>query len=149
MVCFFCYSSGNNGLERKRIESGDFEDEDYGDYDDYDEDDLFEDGPDYVDDADDTIESLADEAATFAPKTTYNAPSDDDSDDEAWDVEEFLQEDLGFMTPLETVDAYDRLRLCMQYLISTGQSTILEGKLSDQQRNLLQSCLSITPAVGE
>jgi hypothetical protein len=123
-------------VERERIETGEYEDDD--DDDDFDEH-AFDDDEDFYDDEEENVESLAQKASIYAPNA--DTLDDDEDDDEAWDVEEFLQEDIAFMTPLDPLDAYLRFQQTMQYLSSTGQGTILEQRLLADQRTLVQSLL--------
>ncbi len=94
---------------------------------------------DFEDDEDDTLENIANEAAAFAPSCEEADDYDDDCDD--WDIDEFMQEDIYFMTPLDEVDAYVRFSETMGHLTASGLGPELECRLSAEQRTLLSSCL--------
>jgi hypothetical protein len=119
------------------METGDYQDEDYSDFDEHG---LLDDDNDseFADD-DDNVETLAHVASAHASNGDSN--SDDDSDDELWDVEEFLQEDISFSTVLDTIDAYATLNSTMNHLMSTGQLSVLNEKLSMEWKEQLASFL--------
>lgn len=123
-------------VERRRMETGDYQDEDYSDFD---ENGFLDDDNDseFADD-DENIETLVQSAATHAPD---GESDDEESDDEMWDVEEFLQEDISFSTVIESIDAYAALNHTLDHLVSTGQSAVLEVNLSLEQKTLLASFL--------
>ena len=120
------------------MDSGDYDDEE--DYADFDDNGLLEDDNDseFVDE-DETIDSLTHAASAYAPKS--DDEEDESDDDDLWDVEEFLQEDISFMTVLDRVDAYETLQKTMALLVSSGKAAELEGRLSQDQKTLLHLCL--------
>ncbi|KAJ3320443.1 hypothetical protein HDV06_005266 [Boothiomyces sp. JEL0866] len=103
-------------------------------YEDYDNNDDFEDAEEFDDQEQETLETLANDAA--------QAHTEDYSDDEEWDVEEFMQEDIYFITPLDPIDAYIRFTQTMNHLQQTGQGSILDGRLSTAQRATLNTIVA-------
>ena len=113
------------------------------DEDEEDDDDIVD---DFEDDENETLENIANEAAAFAP-SCEEADDYDDEDCEDWDIDEFMQEDIYFMTPLDEIDAYVRFSETMNYLTASGIGPEFECRLSGEQRILLSSCLDNTKSL--
>jgi hypothetical protein len=95
----------------------------------------FASGEECINEEVDTLEDLASAAASALPNEA------DESDDENWAVVEFLQEDICFMTPLDSIDAYFCFANTFNSLINSGDGPELQARLNSEQLELLSFCM--------
>jgi hypothetical protein len=119
-------------LELRESQESDDEEQEYERYREH----IEEDEDDFVSEEHGaTLESLAADAAEFRPEY------DDDSDDEVWGVDDFLEEDVCFMTVLDPIDAYVRFMATMDHLTAAGHGPALQSRLNSDQLQVLQFCI--------
>lgn len=76
---------------------------------------------------------LASEAAVHAPST--EGDNDElESDDEEWNIGEFMEEDIYFMTPLDDVNPYTVFVILMNTLTERGLGPIIESSMTPEKR---------------
>ncbi|KAI8912786.1 armadillo-type protein [Gorgonomyces haynaldii] len=122
----------NQALEKRerleRIENGDEEPEDDG------LDNDFEDDEELPETEEGYMEQLAHEAAEARP-------DNDDDDDDDWSVEEFLEEDVYFTTPMDEVNVNQLMISLMNILQQRGLGQQVEARLTAERKQVFAQFL--------
>jgi hypothetical protein len=100
----------------------------------YDENGFIQDDDEFVDEE---LDQLAQEAAEALPDQEL----EDDDDDDKWEVQEFLEEDICFLTPLDPLNAYICFANTFGVLLQRGEGPLLQARLNPEQTLLLTQCI--------
>lgn len=112
--------------ERSRVLNGEISDDDW------------EEGSSIGDNDDTNLDESSLEHLSY--EASQHVVGDDDDDySEAWEVEEFLQEDLSFSTVLDKIDCYLVLKETMNLLALKSPNYL---NLNENQKNVLSACIN-------
>ncbi|KAH6566864.1 hypothetical protein BASA62_006461 [Batrachochytrium salamandrivorans] len=145
-----CFEGFSEALEERKREQriADGEEEDSGDDFVEDEGQLFDEDVSDDDDDETDLNTLVSNAAKYSGGrrvggggVSHNGGGDAESDDEEaededdnWSVDGMMLEDVYFTTYLDKVNVFEQFEVLMGTIMRTGQSAVLEGELSAEQR---------------